>query len=94
MVLTPRSPNLNSHMESIFFGPLKAESLSRMIFFGETSMRRTVREFLADYHSERSHQGIGNRLIELDATVESIDGAIECHERLGGMLKFYYRRAV
>ena len=60
--LPPRSPNLNAHLER-FFGSLKSECLDRMIFFGEESLRRAVKTFLAHYHEERSHQGLGNRLI-------------------------------
>ena len=37
--LPPQSPNLNAHLER-FFGSLKTECLSRMIFFGERSLRR------------------------------------------------------
>ena len=35
-----------------------------MIFFGEDSLRRAVNEFLAHYHHERNHQGLGDRLID------------------------------
>ena len=43
---------------------LKSESLDRMIFFGEKSLRRTVTAYLEHYHSERNHQGLDNELIE------------------------------
>ena len=43
---------------------IKDECLSKMIFFGETSLRRAVRQFLEHYHGERNHQGLGNKLIE------------------------------
>ena len=56
------SPNLNSHLER-FFGSLRAECLDRLIFFGEESLRRAVKSYVAHYHQERSHQGLGNRLI-------------------------------
>ena len=45
------------------------------------------------YHAERNHQGVGNRLLQPLATVSSTDETINCHERLGGMLNFYYREA-
>ena len=64
-----------------------------MIFFGEQSLRNAVREFLEHYHHERNHQGLDNRIIEPDETVGSCDGEVVCHERLGGMLRHYYRRA-
>jgi putative transposase len=34
-----------------------------MIFFGEDSLRNAIGEFVAHYHFERNHQGLGNRLI-------------------------------
>jgi hypothetical protein len=36
---------------------------NRLILVGEESLRRSVREFVAHYHVERNHQGLGNRLI-------------------------------
>jgi transposase InsO family protein len=62
VVLPPRSPNLNAHLER-FFGSLKAECLGRMIFFGEDMLRRTVREYVQHYHEERNHQGLDNTII-------------------------------
>ena len=45
---------------------IKGECLDRMIFIGEASLRRAVHEFMAHYHAERNHQGLGNRLISAD----------------------------
>src|SRR4051794_20666992 len=36
------------------------ECSSRLILFGEVSLRRALVEFVAHYHSERPHQGKGN----------------------------------
>ena len=66
---------------------------ARMIFFGEESLRRAVRHFSAHYHEERSHQGLGNRLISPGEEAGRTSGAIERRERLGGLLQYYYRRA-
>ena len=55
--------------------------------------RRALREYAAHYRSERNHQGVGNRLLEPRATVRSTDEPIQCRERLGGMLNYYYREA-
>ncbi len=30
-----------------------------MIFFGERALRKATREYVAHYHRERNHQGIG-----------------------------------
>jgi putative transposase len=44
------------------------------------------------YHEERPHQGLGNELIAPKATSLG-SGLVRCRERLGGMLKFYFREA-
>ena len=64
-----------------------------MIFFGERSLRKATREYAAHYHRERNHQGIDNRLIEPGNRSDSGFAAIECAQRLGGMLRFYHRAA-
>ena len=87
-----RSPNLNAHAER-FVRSIKDECLKRMIFFGERSLRKTTREFVAHYHKERNHQRLDNRLIEPDGRDESTVGPIQCFQRLGGMLRFYRRSA-
>ncbi len=92
VLLPPRSPNLNAHQER-FFGSLKAECLDRMIFFGEAALQNAVRQYLEHYHSERNHQGLGNRLIEPDHDVGGVAGTVGCRERLGGLLKYYHRQA-
>ncbi len=62
-----------------------------MIFFGEASLRRAIAQYLDHYHAGRAHQGLGNDRIEnYEATPE---GEIRCRERLGGILKHYYRAA-
>jgi transposase InsO family protein len=90
--LPPRSPNLNAYAER-FVRSIKDECLSRVIFFGEQSLRKATREYAAHYHRERNHQGIDNRLIEPDDRLGSSFSAIECAQRLGGMLRFYHRTA-
>jgi transposase InsO family protein len=92
VLLPPRSPNLNAFQER-FFRSLKSECLDRLIFFGEDSLRRAVREYLAHYHRERNHQGLENRLIAPAAGVGETDGVVQCRERLGGLLRYYHRRA-
>ena len=90
--LPPRSPNLNAFAER-FVLSIKEECLNRMIFFNERSLRQATREFAAHYHTERNHQGLKNRLIEQGGRNESPFGALECVQRLGGMLRFYHRAA-
>ena len=90
--LPPRSPNLNSHLER-YFGSLKSACLDRMIFFGEKSLRNATHEYLLHYHEERNHQGLENRIIKQGEKAGRREGVIECKERLGGMLRYYYRDA-
>ena len=93
--LPPRSPNLNAYAER-FVGSIKAECLSRLIFFGEASLRRARREYAMHYHHERNHQGMHNRL--LNGATNDVQYLIDttkiaCRSRLGGMLNYYYREA-
>ena len=72
---------------------LKGECLDRLIFFGESSLRRAVRQFLEHYQAERNHQGLGNRLIDAGAEVGRRAGEVHCRQRFGGVLRYYYRQA-
>ena len=90
--LPPRSPNLNSYAER-FVRTIKESCLERMILFGENALRAAVRDFVAHYHSERNHQGIGNRLILPDPGLMDHRGPVRCRSRLGGMLNYYDRAA-
>ena len=45
------------------------------------------------YHAERNHQGLDNRLINSSGDVGRSNGGVQCRERLGGMLRYYYRQA-
>ena len=90
--LLPRSPNLNAYAER-FVRSIKEECLNRMIFVGQASLRRAVREFIVHYHQERNHQGLGNRLLRLPKGAAAANGSVRRSARLGGVLNFYYREA-
>ena len=90
--LPPRSLNLNAHVER-FHRSLKEECLGRMIFFGEKSLRNAIGTFLDHFHTERNHQGLANRVIEPGEEISRREGEVLCRERLGGMLRYYYRKA-
>jgi putative transposase len=90
--LPPRSPNLNAYAER-FVRSIRESCLERVIFFGEYSLRNAVREFVAHYHLERNHQGLGNRLIVPMEAKNETTGAVERRQRLGGLLNYYYRKA-
>jgi hypothetical protein len=64
-----------------------------MIFFGEASLRKAIREYLAHFHIERNQQGLGNRIIKPEREHLTAAGGIQRRARLGGMLNYYYRAA-
>jgi hypothetical protein len=64
-----------------------------MVFFGEKSLHAATLSYIAHYHDERNHQGVGNQLLIPDNEVNRTVGEIECRERLGGLLRYYYRKA-
>ncbi len=90
--LPARSPNLNAYAER-FVLSAKTECLDRMIFFSEKALRRALAAFVEHYHRERPHQGLDNRLIESVDSPLHPNGEVQCRERLGGMLRYYYRQA-
>ena len=72
---------------------MKSECLSKLNFFGEKSLSRALTEFAAHCHTECNHQGIENIIITPGEEVGRTRGAIQCRDRLGGMLCYYHREA-
>jgi len=81
---------------------VKEECLSKLILFGESSLRTALTQFQEHYlqfqeHylNERNHQGKGNVLLfpGADELPKTRGPSIECRERLGGLLKYYHQRA-
>jgi hypothetical protein len=64
-----------------------------MIFFGERSLRRALREYETHYLRERNHQGMANQLLEPSNVVAFSKDPIQRRERLGGLLSYYHRDA-
>jgi putative transposase len=94
ILLPPRSPNLNAFAER-WVRSVKSECLSKFVLFGEASLRRAITEFLEHYHHERNHQGKENMLLfpAPRSRPSRPDSTLKCHERLGGLLKFYEHAA-
>src|SRR5438309_8051724 len=91
--LPPRSPNLNAYAER-WVRSVKEECLSRLILFGEASLRHALTQYVAHYHHERNHQGKGNVLLfPAVSPAGENEGTIQCRERLGGLLKYYTHEA-
>jgi len=72
---------------------VKDECLSKIILFGDRSLRRAVSEYVAHYHTERNHQGKSNVLLFPDVTEMRGSGPVRCRERLGGLLRYYHQEA-
>ncbi len=92
VVQTPyRAPNANAHAER-FVRSIKEECLNRIVPLGERHFRQTVAHFVAHYHRERPHQGLGNAILERRQPCR-VRGRIRRRPRLGGLLNYYERAA-
>ena len=74
---------------------VKTELLSKMIFFGESSLRHCLENYVNHFHAERNHQGKGNVILfpAPENRIGEMAGDIQTREHLGGLLTFYYREA-
>jgi putative transposase len=73
---------------------VKEGCLSRLILFGEASLRHALRQYVEHFHAERNHQGKGNvRRFPAVSQAPEREGPIQCRERLGGLLQYYAREA-
>jgi len=90
LALPARSPNLNAHAER-WVRSVKEECLSKVILFGERSL--ALSEYVEHFHAERNHQGKRNVLLFPRDTDRHREGPVRCHERLGGLLRYYHREA-
>jgi putative transposase len=91
LVLPPQSPNLNAFAER-WVRSVKDECLSKLILFGERSLKRALHHYEAHYHQERNHQGKDNLLLFPLPTRtggSQKQGKPRCRQRLGGLLKYY-----
>jgi putative transposase len=90
--LPARSPNLNSYAER-WVRSVKEECLSRLILFGEWSLRRALQQYMEHYHGERNHQSKDNRILFPSPEARGNTGDVRCREGLGGLLKYYERES-
>ncbi|OAI39520.1 hypothetical protein AYO40_05660 [Planctomycetaceae bacterium SCGC AG-212-D15] len=61
------------------------------IILGQAHLRYLLKEYETHHNLERSHQGVGNVPLTPQPQPPT-HGAIECNERLGGLLKHYYSK--
>ena len=92
LALPAHSPNLNAYAER-WVRSVKEECLSKIILFGERSLRRALSEYVEHYHAERNHQGKSNVLLFGRVTETRRDGPVQCRKRLGGLLRYYHQEA-
>jgi putative transposase len=92
LALPAHSPNLNAYAER-WVRSVKEECLSKVILFGERSLRRALNDYVEHFHAERNHQGKDNVLLFPLATDRQREGPVSCRERLGGLLRYYHREA-
>src|ERR1035437_3152635 len=92
LLLPARSPNLNAYAER-WVRSVKEECLTKIILFGERSLRRALNEYVAHYHAERNHQGKSNVLLFRRVTQTRLEEPVRCRERLGGLLNYYHQEA-
>ena len=103
---SPRSPNTQAFVER-FIQTLQHECLDHFIPIGLKHIDHLVAETVAHYHDERPHQSLDNGLLaplpkaksRRKAKAKPPDGSnirlseVRCKQRLGGLLKHYYRQA-
>jgi hypothetical protein len=74
-------------------GSIKEEAINRLLMLGERSLYYALQQYLAYYHAERNHQGLGNQLIAPEPTGSRQGSTVMRRERLGGLLSYYHREA-
>jgi Integrase core domain len=92
LVLPARSPNLNAYAER-WVRSVKEECLSKLVLFGERSLRRALREYVEHYHAERNHQGKDSVLLFPWDKAGDRERPVRCRKRLGGLLRYYHQEA-
>ena len=82
---------MNAYVER-FIQNIQQECLEKFVVFCREHMDHVVREYVEHYHHERPHQAKGNRRQDHTLAIGA-EGEVVCRERLGGVLRHYYRRA-
>src|ERR1035437_803451 len=92
--LPARSPNLNAFAER-FVRSIMESCLERLILIGEKFLRHCLENYVAQFHSERSHQD-KDHVILFPVPADRVgqrDGPLWKRERLGVLPRCYYREA-
>ncbi len=88
-----QAPKANAFAES-FIGSLKRECLNHFMCFSRDQLDYIVHSWVDHYNTERPHRGIGIDNNVLDRCFRPrYSGEVRCKEKLGGLIKSYYREA-
>ncbi|MBB6553363.1 integrase core domain-containing protein [Nonomuraea rubra] len=89
----PRTPTANCYAER-WIRTVRGECTDRMLIYGERHLRVVLNEYLDHYNAHRPHQGRGQRPPDHDEhVVVPMEGRIERHAILGGVINEYRRAA-
>jgi putative transposase len=92
VVRTPyRAATANAIAER-WVGSVRRECLDHLLLVNEAHVRSVLAAYVAHYNQARPHQGLEQRT-PLPPTEPAGQGAIRRRERLGGLLREYYREA-
>ncbi len=94
--LPHRSPYFNAFCERVI-QTIKHEALDCFVVFGEDHLNHIVSELVEYYNTLRSHQGLENvplsGMVPEDQSATVDPDVIVCRKWLGGVLKYYERKA-
>jgi transposase InsO family protein len=92
VVRTPyRAPNANAYAER-WVRSARAECRDHLLIAGEGHLRRVLKEYVAHDNHARPHQGLAERCSAVFPPPVR-DGPVHRRDRLGGLLRDYYREA-
>ena len=88
-----RAPAANAYCESLI-SSIKMEILDFFICVSRRQLDYIVKSWVRHYNTERPHQGkgVGNNVLDVDFKVRK-EGTIRSREKLGGLIRSYYREA-
>jgi len=90
--LPPRSPNLKSKLRTLH--AIRQGGMPRCMIFSERDHYGTPwADFLGALSSREKPSGLNNQLLSRATKWVVPPGDVACRERLGGMLRYYYRQA-
>ena len=87
-----KSPNVNAFAER-WAQSVQVECLDHFVVVGEQHLEYLVSEYVEYFNTERPHQAMGNAVLTELGEPPLAEGEISCRERLGGLLRQYYRKA-